>query len=108
MDNRTNKLISRLYAKYKLQVDDIEETIELAISEYNRLSNSNITSLEEVSNDVFVWIKKVCYEILDRNILGIRGGVHSLSENGFSVQTDGNIISMSLQSEIIPNVDYPK
>lgn len=107
----TEKLIvikKRLETKYGIDDDSANDTVEFAVSEYRRLSNDYETSLEDYSSDVLIWIKKACYDIIDREIKGIVAGLKSYSENGYSWTTSGGIISEYLEKEIMANVDYPK
>lgn len=105
---KLKKLIERIIAKYGLSLEDAEDTVEFALFEYKRLSNDYETSLENYTDDVLIWIKKASYEIIERNMIGIIGGLKSYSENGYSWSADGGIISEQLQKEIIANVDYPR
>lgn len=98
----------RVIIKYDIGEDDAQDALEFSISEYKRLSNNYETSLEDYSDDVLIWIKKACFEIIERKLNGIIGGLKSYSENGYSWSTDGNIVSEQLQKEIIANADYPR
>lgn len=108
MTKNLKDIKERILVKYGIGEDDVQDILEFAISEYKRLSNNYETSLENYSDDVLAWIKKACYEIIERKLNGIVGGLKSYSENGYSWSTDGGIISEQLQKEIIAYVDYPR
>lgn len=108
LNSKLKELIERIIIKYGLSQDDAKDTVELALYEYRRLSNDYETSSENYTDDVLVWIRKASYEIIERNLIGIIGGLKSYSENGYSWSADGGIISEQLQKEIIANVDYPR
>lgn len=109
MDIKTEfaEILKRLETKFpNYENVDYIETIEFAISQFKRLSNDN--SIVEFTADEKNWIKKCCYEMLDRVELGAIGGIKQYSENGYSFSLDGSSISQALMSEIVPKVGYAK
>lgn len=103
-------LLERLknkYEEYDLLDDDFVETIEFAVTQYIRLTND--PDLTELDTFAHSWIRRACYESLDRILkLGIVGGVKQYSENGYSFTLDGVEISSALANEIVPKVGYPR
>lgn len=101
-------LLERLKTKYPTVDEvDLKETIEFAISHFIRLSNDD--SIQSFSDKDKNWIKRACYEALDRiTVLGVVGGVKQYSENGYQFTLDGAEISMALASEIVPNAGWAK
>lgn len=102
------EIVSRLIDKYGIDRKDATETVEFSVSEYRRLKNDYKTSLSDYDSDVLIWIKKASYEIIDRNLLGIIGGLSSYSENGYSFTSSGGILSSALESELVANVGFPE
>lgn len=95
-------LYDRLTEKYNMEDDDALELIENVSFMYMRLRNDfNITEFKphEIS-----WIKRACYEILERKEIGVKGGVRAYAENGYSWEIDGSMISIELAGEVIPKV----
>lgn len=105
---KLEEIVTRLEDKYGIDKKDATETVEFAVSEYRRLKNDYKTSLSDYDDDVLIWIKKASYEILDRNLLGIIGGLASYSENGYSFTSGGGILSSALESELVANAGFPE
>lgn len=103
-------LIERLQEKYKdneLAEIDFVETVEFAVSQFVRLKNDpDLNTFDSIAKS---WIKRACFESLDRiTKLGVTGGIKQYSENGYQFTLDGVEISTALASEIIPKVGYPR
>ena len=94
-------LLARLNDKYsEFSVEDCVDVIEFSIFALKKLSNDENIDLSNHSNRV--WIKRCCYEQMDRMQRGLFAGIKSYSENGYSFTLDSGDISLALQSLIVP------
>ncbi len=100
-------LIERLIKKYsEIGKEDILDVIEFSVYMLRILSADLDIDVTEVNNSI--WIKKCCYEQLDKMRQGIFSGVKSYSENGYSFTLDSGDVSLALKSLIIPKANAPK
>ena len=95
-------LYKRLTEKYGMTNEDAEELIENVSFMYMRLRND--FTIKGFQPHEKSWIKRACYEILERQEIGIKGGVISYAENGYSWEIDGSMISSALAGEVVPKV----
>ena len=94
-------LLERLSIKYsEFEHEDLEDVIEFSIFVLRKLSNDENIDLTDYNNRV--WIKRCCYEQLDKMQRGIFAGIKAYSENGYSFTLDSGAISLALQSLIVP------
>lgn len=94
-------LLERLSIKYsEFEHEDLEDVIEFSIFVLRKLSNDENIDLTDYNNRV--WIKRCCYEQLDKMQRGIFAGIKAYSENGYSFTLDSGDISLALQSLIVP------
>lgn len=101
------ELLERLKTKYpKLSEEDCIETIEFSVYQFKRLSND--LTIESFTPHEGIWIKRACYEAIERTGLGAVGGIKQYSENGYQFTLDGAEISLALASEVVPEVGCPK
>ena len=94
-------LLERLSTKYtEFSQEDFEDVIEFSIFVLRKLSNDENIDLSNVNNRA--WIKRCCFEQLDKMQRGIFAGIKAYSENGYSFTLDSGDISLALQSLIVP------
>ena len=94
-----SSLLERLSEKYsEFTTEDFIDVIEFSIYALKRLRNDPKVNVKCDES----WIKKCCYEQLDKMQMGLFAGVKAYSENGFSFTLDSGDISLALQSLIVP------
>lgn len=95
------ELLERLSFKYSdFTQEDLVDVIEFSVFALRKLSNNENIDLTDYNNRA--WIKRCCYEQLDKMERGLFAGIKSYSENGYSFTLDSGDISLALQSLIVP------
>jgi hypothetical protein len=97
-NNQFYSLYNRLIDKYELEDEDALDLIDVAKNIYMGLRNDR-TITKFLDHEIF-WIRRACYEIIERHKAGLISGVQNYSENGYSWSSNGSLISDNLAGEV--------